>query len=121
MADQLESIQTHLWVITVLIGLFLGSAVLCNYMRISEGRDLKKMRKLADAEKYSDLLALTNKKLRDQPGEGNARIYKAIALYGLDRLDEARSIAEELKAKSPLYYPEASALLKAFDAAQAKA
>jgi len=121
MADQLSSIQTHLWVITVLIGLFLLAGVLCNYMRISEGRDLKKMQKLANTEQYSDLLAMTKLKLRDEPGEGNARVYLALALYGLDRLDEARNIAEELKAKAPLHYAEASAILDAIDAAQAEA
>ena len=118
MTDQLSSIQTHLWLITALIGLFLAAGLLCNYMRISEGRDLRKMQKLVNAQKYSELLAVAKIKQKNEPGEGNARVYQALALYGLGRLDEARAVAEELKAKVPLHFSEASSILDAIEAAQ---
>ena|SRR5690554_4001561 len=121
MGDQLNSIQTHLWVITILIGLFLALALLCNFMRISEGRDLKRMQNLMNAEKFSDLLVLTKQILKDQPGHANARIFQSMALFGLNRLDEARAVAEDLKTRSPLHFPEASALLDAIEHAQNEA
>lgn len=121
MSDQLNSIQTHLWILTALIGLYLVAAIAFNLARYYQWIEVKKMQRLADTERYSDLLAMTMKVLMSHPGDSDARIYQALALYGLDRPDEARSIAADIMVKSPLRYADASAIVNAIDASNHEA
>ena len=115
MVDQLSAIQTHLWVITGIIGLILVGNILCNYWRSSEDRARQRLRTLYGTEKYTDLLDAVQVTLRDEPAEASALMYKSLALYGLGRYDECRSVAETLKQKAPLYRSEALAILETLD------
>ena len=121
MADQLTSIQTHLWVITGLFGLCLVIGLSLAYALFEYKRDKRDMQKLANFGKYSELLALTKKKLTSEPENDDARVYQAIALYGLKQFDEARAVAEHLFAHAPLHNSAALDLLNAIDRAKAEA
>ncbi|MEG3194205.1 hypothetical protein SNE32_18430, partial [Lysobacter sp. D1-1-M9] len=79
------------------------------------------MQKLANFGKYRELLAMTKKKLTSEPENDEARVYQAIALYGLKQFDEAREVAEYLFAHAPLHNSEALDLMNAIDRARAEA
>ena len=121
MTEQLASIQTHLWVITGLVCLFILIVVLLSYALYEYKRDKRKLHKLAITGNFGDLLAMTERMLNAEPENNDARVYKAIALYGLDRFDEARSVADELFKHAPLHQSEALELINAIDRAQAEA
>ena len=121
MAEQLSSIQTHLWVITGLICLFILIVLCLSYALFNYKRDKRRLHKLSVTGKFSDLLAMTDRMLSSEPENNDARVYKAIALYGLDRFGEARSVANELFRSAPLSQSEALEIINAIDRAEAEA
>ena len=115
MADQLSSIQTHLWIISILlVGVFLLN-VFCYFLRSGEDRAYRKLKALADSERYEELLALTSSNLRKLPASQHDLLYQAMALICLGRFPEARRVAEKFKTVAPSMYSEATNMLAIID------
>ena len=115
MANPLLSVQAHLWLLTAMLAVILVANVLCNYWRSRDDRRYQKLKRLWETEKYSELLAFTSQLLQDRPASSLPLMFRAMALLGLNRLEEAKASATKFKDASPTMRNEAVGLLEAIN------
>lgn len=111
MASQFAALQLHLWILTGVVFVLVVANILCNYRSFRKNDDYRRMKRMAEAGKYEQLLAYVDHQLRLSPDNKFHLMYRAVALIQLARLDEAEEIAENLKTTSSAFHGEAVDLL----------
>ena len=104
MAADIQAIQTHLWVLTVLLALIFLAAAYCNYSRIKEQNKASPedlMADMFDKNQIAELYQFATNRLVELPNNADALVFQAVALLELDRPSEALVVAERVTRISP--------------------
>ena len=115
MAADLQSIQTHLWVLTALLGLIFLMAGYCNYARLkgsSTTSPYDQMAEMFDKAQINELYGFATRRLVNLPNNEDALFFKAVALLELDQFAEATIVAERLMQISPRLRDQGKALIE---------
>lgn len=118
MANQLQIIEIHLWVLTGLLTVILLAAGYCNYSRVKEQAVVSpyhRAKDLWEREQFVELHNFTTAYLKERPNTANVLMYDALVAAHFEDYDRARRDAEKML-RSPDHHKLASTIIEFIEA-----